>query len=374
MANKSTHMAIALGAACMAAGCAAGPKASLEIRSVEHSSSIGNDSEAIARGKELLERKQYADAISAFRAALRVEKGSAEANNGLAIAYDHLGRKDLAQRYFELAVAERPSDMRYRRNLARFFEQSGQVQLAQGLLEAPAEPSAPVEVLASIQPVLVASDFDPAPIIGPTFVETDVLPADPIGTLLAGLELAPPHVVQTAEPEDRIEAPLPTPQPIIRRIDTIAAVYRPAAPVAIETLLPAGQKLPQPGPDGGLKSLAAMLPPERRHFQTEGPYIERVSLGQVNLVTQPNQAPASTGFDIDELGKKLALWANDEERLVLAHSRQGLRGKLAIQSAVERAAVDDALSAAVQLAEAVDDISRTFAYASFDDNAEAAVT
>lgn len=73
----------------------------------------------LAMGKVHLEANRPARAVTAFRQASYDPRYAAEAFNGMAIAYDRIGRPDLAQRYFARAVAAAPQDERFARNLAR---------------------------------------------------------------------------------------------------------------------------------------------------------------------------------------------------------------------------------------------------------------
>ncbi|WP_164155966.1 tetratricopeptide repeat protein, partial [Sandarakinorhabdus rubra] len=63
---------------------------------------------ALDEGRALLAAGNAAQAISAFRLALSADQGSVPALNGLAIAYDRLGRVDLARQHFEMALAVQP--------------------------------------------------------------------------------------------------------------------------------------------------------------------------------------------------------------------------------------------------------------------------
>lgn len=74
----------------------------------------------IAAGRQHLKANRPTRAVTAFRQASYDPRYAGEAFNGMAIAYDRLGRPDLAQQYFERAVAAAPSDPRFSRNLARF--------------------------------------------------------------------------------------------------------------------------------------------------------------------------------------------------------------------------------------------------------------
>jgi Flp pilus assembly protein TadD len=75
---------------------------------------------ALDEGRALLVAGNAAQAISAFRLALTADQGSVPALNGLAIAYDRLGRSDLARRHFEMALALEPdaADIAYNLGLS----------------------------------------------------------------------------------------------------------------------------------------------------------------------------------------------------------------------------------------------------------------
>ncbi len=73
----------------------------------------------LAMGRLYLEKGLTTQAIIAFRQASYDPRFAGEAFNGMAIAYDQLGRGDLAHRYFNMAVAAAPQDDRFSRNLAR---------------------------------------------------------------------------------------------------------------------------------------------------------------------------------------------------------------------------------------------------------------
>lgn len=63
---------------------------------------------ALAEGRAYLATNNAVQAISAFRLALAADASSVAALNGLGIAYDRLGRSDLARRHFEMALAIEP--------------------------------------------------------------------------------------------------------------------------------------------------------------------------------------------------------------------------------------------------------------------------
>lgn len=93
------------------------------------SSAIANNQDeaaALAEGRSLLGAGNAAQAISVFRLALGQNAGSVAALNGIAIAYDRLGRIDLARQHFEMALALEPDagDIAY--NLGWTLHRAGQ--------------------------------------------------------------------------------------------------------------------------------------------------------------------------------------------------------------------------------------------------------
>ena len=85
-----------------------------------------NEAAALAEGRSLLAAGNAAQAISVFRQALGQNAGSVAALNGIAIAYDRLGRIDLARQHFEMALALEPGagDIAY--NLGWSLHRAGQ--------------------------------------------------------------------------------------------------------------------------------------------------------------------------------------------------------------------------------------------------------
>ncbi|WP_310474659.1 tetratricopeptide repeat protein [Sandarakinorhabdus sp.] len=85
-----------------------------------------DETAALAEGRSLLAAGNAAQAISAFRQALGQNSGSVAALNGIAIAYDRLGRIDLSRQHFEMALALEPGagDIAY--NLGWTLHRAGQ--------------------------------------------------------------------------------------------------------------------------------------------------------------------------------------------------------------------------------------------------------
>lgn len=93
-------------------------------------------------------------AIEAFRQASYNPAFAPEAYNGMAVAYAAMGRQDVARDMFVRAIDLDPTDMRFRRNLAKVDEQ---IMLAQQAAPVTAEPvAAPAEPVAQTAAVAVA--------------------------------------------------------------------------------------------------------------------------------------------------------------------------------------------------------------------------
>lgn len=101
-------------------GCQAIFGPSLASRSEVQNVDMGDYFEGrLAIGRLYLEKGLTTQAITAFRQASYDPRFAGEAFNGMAVAYDQLGRSDLAHRYFAMAVEAAPQDDRFSRNLAR---------------------------------------------------------------------------------------------------------------------------------------------------------------------------------------------------------------------------------------------------------------
>lgn len=104
-------------------GCALLKGSSASLRNVRlPPSQVGQlaPANALAAARSMLAKEDYTSAIALFRQIPIEAAESAAAANGLAIAYDALGRHDLAQRYFEQAMGLDAANESYRRNYDRF--------------------------------------------------------------------------------------------------------------------------------------------------------------------------------------------------------------------------------------------------------------
>ncbi|ABF54469.1 tetratricopeptide repeat protein [Sphingopyxis alaskensis] len=126
-------------------GCSSGPRFQAALPQVRDVPVVANlaPHEALARGRSFLGARQYGLAIELFRNAGRDPALRTDSLNGLAVAYDAIGRRDIAERYFEEALASQPDDARTRRNLARFYAATGQMDKQRAILSATVAIAAP---------------------------------------------------------------------------------------------------------------------------------------------------------------------------------------------------------------------------------------
>jgi hypothetical protein len=104
-----------------------------------------------ATARRLLAEGQTGLAIESFRKALAQGEPVAPAVNGLGVAYARLGRFDLAQRYFQQAMASDPTDARYADNLARLMKSPAFAMRREGdLAQAAVRASVPQDATAKL--------------------------------------------------------------------------------------------------------------------------------------------------------------------------------------------------------------------------------
>ncbi len=124
--KPATRIALCTAAAFSLSGCQSfvsalgfGPKDS-EPRRAEASTSVFGQDE-LELGRKALKAGYPANSIKLFRLAALDENVAPDAFNGLGVAYAKLGRADLAERYFKMAVSLDGSNPKYAANLQRFY-------------------------------------------------------------------------------------------------------------------------------------------------------------------------------------------------------------------------------------------------------------
>ena len=236
----------------MLAAASCGEEGKLEIRSTPSPYAKGPRAvpHRIAEANGQFALGNVALALEGYRKAHREDPASLDALAGLAACYDQMGRFDLSRRYHESALAIAPGDARLYANFAASLdlqnrrEEAAAIrgEMAQRLAAAAVRPAeeAPVRALATV-PLNEAVAAAPA---GPTVVAVP--------------ELRGPPAVSPVTPAPVVKQALANPRPTVaaHSVTVALAPPRPASPAAVA--------------------------PEQA-----GPRLERLSLGEVALVTGP---------------------------------------------------------------------------------------
>lgn len=317
MQNSIKQCAVAGFASIMVAGCATQQGVAPEYRVSSSTAPIVEGASMLQRGRAHLDAGLDALAIESFRAEIRVNPESADAYNGLAVAYGRIGRDDLAKRYFETALAKDPSNIRAQTNLATLTgNKMPDIQLAK---------TAPLPTMV-IEPVSVA-----------TAVEED-----PIGAILDGLEKPVSVLAELPIPESAN----PQPAELLARNGILSARLA-IAPVRLASN--ASLRLPPHNPPAPPRTPEPFLPPANlpTDYRSNGTRLERVSLGEVRLITR-TQAPmqqASHKLEFESFGDRLAVWLPQSVAIEQTDRHHGMIESTIIMAAIERAAESRRLAA-----------------------------
>ncbi len=309
------------------AGCAAPQAAMPELRLSGQSGQQLAPGSMLQRGRAQLGAGLDSMAIESFRAELRTDPDSADAFNGLAVAYGRIGRDDLAQRYFEMALAKAPDDQRYQNNLARLLEQAGKAELAGNQPAAGTMNAAKPEIaVATKLPALpaIAQVLDAMPGYQPAVIETHDTSMRPLRTTLpVEMALSKSGILSTQF------AVLP-----------VRTAVRPQAAAAA---LPPADRSPTPVPGSPYRDVPfGDLPREPRG---SGARLERVSLGEVRLVTSDHTTAAPAKDDKFALfGDRLSVWLPQAVASEQANRVMLPGDKPAMLAAIERAEIELALA------------------------------
>jgi hypothetical protein len=330
------------GAVSMAvSGCATHQASAPEYRLSSSSAAQADGASMLQRGRAQLDAGLDALAIESFRAEIRSNPESANAYNGLAVAYGRIGRDDLAQRYFETALAKDPSNDKASDNLARLTGEA--LPSTQFASSEPAEPQ-------TYEPVAVSAVDD----------------VDAIGQLLAKLDM--PATAMADMPI--VEASMPSPLPTLSTKGVLSTRY------AIASAQTATPVRPQPLRDRPIDPRQApmpALPPATlaSDYRSNGTRLERVSLGEVRLITRsekPVQVAAAQP-QFNSFGDRLATWLPKSIAAEQTGNSHGMIESSVIMAAVERAEAGKMLASAVD-ATATD--PPEFAYLFFQHGEDAA--
>ncbi len=295
----------------------------------------------LQRGRAQLDAGLDALAIESFRAEIRSNPDNADAYNGLAVAYGRIGRDDLAQRYFETALAKDPSNEKVQANLARLTG------------EAPA-----FAQLEAVEP-MERKVFEPIAVTA-----TDG--SDHVGELLGTLR-AP---VATMADLAIVEAPLPTAQASLATKGILSTRF---AVAPVQTAKPMRPAPLRDRPNDPRQAPTPALPPVTltTDYRAGGTRLERVSLGEVRLITkveQPVQV-AKAAQQFDSFGDRLATWLPQSIAVEQAGNRHGMIESAVIMAAVERAREGQMLATAIDAPNAE---LPEFAYLFFQNGEDAA--
>jgi Flp pilus assembly protein TadD len=284
-------------AAVLAVGACTGESGKLEIRSTPTALAPGEHpvSFRVAEARGQLAIGNVALALEGFRKAWREDPNSVVALAGMADCYDRMGRFDLSRRNYEAALALAPSNLDLLGALASSLDQqgdrhgAGKVRQEIALRAAAAKVQAvavaqnkPVETaeaeLVRIVAPAAAVDAAPAPIIAAAVPASKPTPVTEVMTVLKSVQVVAPVVAVAA--------------PVIAITEAIAAPPTPAlAPkeVAASTLT---VKLPQARSSGHLDVEAVTFAAQSAELEpptlpAKGPHLERLSMGEIALVSAP---------------------------------------------------------------------------------------
>jgi len=282
----------------------------------------------IAEARGQLALGNVALALEAFRMAWRDDPNSTDALAGMAACYDRMGRFDLSRRNYEAALALAPADVELLGAFAQSLQLQGKLVEAQRVrveiaqrLGSSATPPAPQLATRTPEPAPAPqlATFAPGPARAETSVPMALTASAPVVTQEAPTEIAIPRpvlpasavqVASTAAPArmdvsvPRIDARMAAeaPQPV----DAIAP--RPVEQVAVgpsvtiklppprrveAAVAPAAASVPvAPAPVMASADMPPLKPylrpvPKPTVAEHEGPRLERLSLGEIGLITSP---------------------------------------------------------------------------------------
>lgn len=317
----------------LAVAACGGEQGKLEIRSIPTALAQGKKPipYRIAEARGQLALGNAALALEAFRMAAREDPNSAEALAGMAACYDQMGRFDLSRRNYEAALALAPSDLEILGAFAGSLQLQGSADealsvrreiaarsaavaapqaLAEGPSLAPQSPPvalAPVQVAAAPEPSLPERSWS-APVVNVSAPAVGRMGVDIAKPRTASVEMAveaaapapvapAPAVQTTAAPKPVVQTAALGPSatiklPPARRVQE-APAPKAAAPVAIpaKAPVPAAPRVPVEVP--AIPDTLAPLPsyvrpiPKPAVAEERGPRVERMSMGEIALITVP---------------------------------------------------------------------------------------
>ena len=275
----------------------------------------------IAEARGQLALGNVALALEGFRKAWRDDPNSVDALAGMASCYDRMGRFDLSRRNYETALALAPANVELLGAFAQSLQLQGQLAEAQRVrveiaqrtaagapapqaagpqrVEAPTALAASALVAAREAPADIAL---PRPVLAAAPVEVAAGTSTPSRTDVSVPNLPDASPVAEAPAPAPVAAPEPVEQAAVGPSVTIKL---PPARRVEAAVLPAAA--PAPAPVAAMAS--ADTPPLQPYTRPvpkpavtdeEGPRLERLSLGEIGIVTTPGPMWRSTTIAVTE--------------------------------------------------------------------------
>ena len=292
----------------------------------------------LQRGRAQLDSGLDALAIGSFRTEIRSDPDNVDAYNGLGVAYGRIGRNDLAQRYFEIALAKDPMNVKVQANLAKLPGNEA-MELRQANALPPPEPVEPVAIMADGGILMEERSL--------ASLELPTLAALPVPSVQLGA--VPPAEILSRRGVLSARFAVASAGMTIGKAQSIAVrADAPAQPARIP-VIPKERPVP-------------FLQPEIR----VGARLERVSLNEVRLITRPMSTPLRPELlrSFDSFGDRLALWLPAYMSAEQAASRYRGDEKYVVMAAAEHADRRTKVAAATKVADAE---QPEFAYIFLDD-------
>lgn len=323
----------------------------------------------VAEARGQLALGNVALALEAFRKALREDPNSTDALAGIANCYDLMGRYDLSRRNYEAALALAPANVELLGAFAQSLQLQGEIveaarvrdeiatrleaskapaapQVAQRAPEpgrvpqvAPTPPQVAERVPESVPAPQVASMISEAPRVVTT-VPTSLTAPAPVTVVQAAppaevviprpaLPAAPLNLAETAGPAKAEialpsipaasvveEAPPPEPAVAPQRVEqaaigsSVTIKLPPVRRIEASTRPLAATAVAAPKPAAAPVELPPLAPydrpvPKPTVVQEQGPRLERLSLGEIALVTAPGPVWRTTVLARTDISTKL---------------------------------------------------------------------
>lgn len=324
----------------LAVAACGGEQENLRVRSIPTPLAQGTRTVPfrIAEARGQLALGNVALALEGFRKAWRDDANSVDALAGMAICYDRMGRFDLSRRNYEAALAVAPADVELLGAFARSLQLQGElaeaervrVEIAQRVAaQSPTEtpqllalrplPTPAPEIAAhEIQPSRVETSVPMALAASPSIVTEEEVQEAPISR--PALAAAPLQLAGTSATDSRIDvsAPdLPAPKMVAEAASPVSmpapqAASEPAVGHSVTIKLPPARRVESPPSDVAMA--AAEEPPLKPYdrpvpkpavVDEQGPRLERLSMGEIGLVTAPGPMWRATAVAQTELSTKV---------------------------------------------------------------------